>query len=301
MRVPSEVPLNHVLSFPLELSTGNTLTRVEYRYSRSDAPAGAWRHAGDYASGKRNVDVHGRDLPKDLKPGEKLRVDFRAYNGESYSPEVASADIAVNTRPSITRDTSDTGPLTFEAEQPLTLPFSISDEDGDALTVLFRIDDDVTWSVVPTSPEPNVIPAELVARAFAAPGIHTVAVTAFDGLEDSAAPVVYEVGYSLPERDLPIKQLGGRQFEVDVSQLGGVPVKLYYQIHDWGRERWGGPISIAKHIRGQTVQFTEKELDDTALGQHSVRCRYEVPDGNFITRWHSWIRWPNFRLDQDAP
>jgi hypothetical protein len=173
----------------------------------------------------------------------------------------------------------------------LTLPFSISDEDGDPLTVLFRIDDDATWSVVPASSEPNVIPAELVARAFSAPGIHTMAVTAFDGLEDSAAPVVYEVGYSLPVRDLPIKPLGKRQFLVNVSSLGGVPVKLWYQIQDWGRERWDGPVSIPATAQLKAIAFTQAELDELLPGGYLLRCRYEIPDGNYITKWHGWTRW----------
>jgi hypothetical protein len=146
---------------------------------------------------------------------------------------------------------------------------------------------------VPTSSEPNVFPAELVARAFSAPGIHTMAVTAFDGLEDSATPIVYELGSSLPVRDLPIRQPDGRQFEIDLSSLGGVPVKLYYQLEDWGRTYWKGPISIPKHVLRQTVPFTNDELMPLLVGIHLLRCRYETPTGHYLTKPFSWRRWNN--------
>jgi hypothetical protein len=69
----------------------------------------------------------------------------------------------------------------------------MSDEDGDALTVLYKIDDDVTWSILPTSSSPNVLPADFVSRVLSTTDGHTVAVTAFDGLEVSEMPVTFAV------------------------------------------------------------------------------------------------------------
>jgi hypothetical protein len=61
----------------------------------------------------------------------------------------------------------------------------VSDEDGDAVTVLYRIGDDVTWSVLATSSEVNVLPADLVSRLVSKPEVQKIEVTAFDGLDVS--------------------------------------------------------------------------------------------------------------------
>jgi hypothetical protein len=70
----------------------------------------------------------------------------------------------------------------------------VSDEDGDAVTVLYRIGDDVTWSVLPTSSKVNVLPADLVSRLVSKPEVQKIEVTAFDGLDVSDEPVPFGVG-----------------------------------------------------------------------------------------------------------
>jgi hypothetical protein len=133
-----------------------------------------------------------------LKPGERLTLEFRAYNGVSYLENAASVNVVVNRPPSITLNTADPSPIAVEAGKPLVLPFSIWDEDGDALTVLYRMDDDVTWSIVPVSSEPNVIPANLVSRVLSTPGVHTLEVAGFDGLELSETPISFELFSAVP-------------------------------------------------------------------------------------------------------
>jgi hypothetical protein len=71
-------------------------------------------------------------------------IDFRAFNGESYSTDLASADTAVNRPPSVTRVSTNNTAVAIEAGKPLTLSFSVSDEESDSLTVLHRLDDDTT-------------------------------------------------------------------------------------------------------------------------------------------------------------
>jgi hypothetical protein len=89
------------------------------------------------------------------------------------------------------RDAGSELTLSAEEGQAVRLPFSVSDEDGDAVTVLYRTDDDVTWSVLPASSEVNVLPASLASRFLAMPGTHTVEVTAFDGLDVSDGSVPF--------------------------------------------------------------------------------------------------------------
>jgi hypothetical protein len=178
--VRSRGPSEGELRFPFALSEKNNLHRGEYRYRRLGYPVGEWRHGGDIGPGRKDVYIRSSDFPADAKPGERIGVDFRVYNGESYSEDAASADIVVNTPPLIEYSTSERSAMTRAEGESLVLPFSISDDDGDALTVLYKIDDDVTWSILPTSSSPNVLPADLVSRVLSGPDSHRVTVTAFD-------------------------------------------------------------------------------------------------------------------------
>jgi hypothetical protein len=91
-------------------------------------------------------------------------------------------------------------PLRPEEGKPLTFPFSVSDADGDAVTVLYRIGDDVTWSVLPTSSDVNVLPADLVSELVSKPEVQKIEVTAFDGLDVSDEPVAFLIkDTGLPE------------------------------------------------------------------------------------------------------
>jgi hypothetical protein len=156
--------------------------RLEYRYRRSGSPAGVGLHCGDIGTGTSEISGSGREFRVDLKPGERVAIDFRPYIGESYSTDLASVDIAVNHRPSITRAIVEDSPLTPEEGKPLMLPFSVSDEDGDAVTVLYRIGDDVAWSVLPRSSGVNVLPPALVPRLVSRSEMQKVEVIALMAL-----------------------------------------------------------------------------------------------------------------------
>jgi hypothetical protein len=199
-RVCSAGPGEGKVRFAIEITGQEKVHRVEYRYRRSGSTEGVWRHCADVHTGRTEVSVSGRELPADLKPGEHIAIDFRAYNGESYSTELASVDIAVNQRPLITRATAEDSPLTPEEGKPLMLPFSVSDEDGDAVIVLYRLGDDVTWSVLPTSSGVNVLPADLVSRLVSRPEVQKIEVIASDGLDASDDTIAFDV---VPDADVP--------------------------------------------------------------------------------------------------
>jgi hypothetical protein len=274
----------------LELPKTNKLTRIEYHYSRSTGPVGPWRHAGDYGPGKNDVYLRRRDMPPDLIPGEHVRVDFRTFDGVSYSADWASADIVVNRPPTITRDSGDTSPITIEAGKPLTLPFSIADEDGDALTVLYRIDDDVTWSVVPSSSAPNVVPANLVSRALSAPGAHTLQVTAFDGLEDSVSPLQYELIRSANRWfDFDCQPDRRRNFKLRVADF--TPCTMRYSIDG---KAWSEPTQFYKGVRGVNFRIPDDVWNKLPSGQHELEFSFvpEVTGQAFVTPRY-WFQVPN--------
>jgi hypothetical protein len=173
------------LVFPVEIAGQEGANRVEYRWRRSGQPDSDWFHGGDFPPGRREVHVSGLDFPSDAKQGERIVVEFRTFNGESYSTELTSAEIAVNTPPSITLATTYEWPVRPEAGKPLVLPFSVSDEDGDAVTLLYRIGDDVSWSTAQTASGEAVLPVDVVSRLLSTPDIPKVEVAAFDGLEVS--------------------------------------------------------------------------------------------------------------------
>jgi hypothetical protein len=167
----------------MEIIRQEGVHRIEYRYRHSDLRESIWRHCGDFGPGHSEVVLHGRQFPADLKPGERFAVQFRAYNGENYSMDLVSMDIIVNMRPVIAQATPDESPLTVEEGKTLTLPLSASDGDGDNVTFLYRIGDDVTWSVLPTSSGGIVFPADLASRVVSTLEGRRVEVIASDGLD----------------------------------------------------------------------------------------------------------------------
>jgi hypothetical protein len=114
------------MRFLIQVTGEGGVRRLEYRYRRSGSPAGVWLRCGDIATGRSEISVSGREFPVDVKPGERIAIEFRAYNGESYSADLASVDIAVNQRPSIARAAVEEPSRTPEEGKPLTLPFSVS-------------------------------------------------------------------------------------------------------------------------------------------------------------------------------
>jgi hypothetical protein len=72
-----------------------------------------------------------------------------------------------------------------EAWNRLALPFSVSDEDGEAVTQLYRIGENVSWSSAATWSGEAVLPAEVVSGLFSMREASKVEVAAFDGLEVS--------------------------------------------------------------------------------------------------------------------
>jgi hypothetical protein len=106
-RVRSGGPGEGEVRFSIEVTGQEGVHRVEYRYRRPGSTGSVWRRCGDFRAGPSEVLMSGREFPLNVKPGERSVIDFRAYNGESYSTDLASADIAVNQRPSVARATAD--------------------------------------------------------------------------------------------------------------------------------------------------------------------------------------------------
>jgi hypothetical protein len=261
-RVRSSGPGEADLVFPLEIAGHEGANRVEYRWRRSGQAESAWRHGGDFGPGRKEVHVSGLDFPVDAKPGERMVVEFRTFNGDSYSRELTSAEIAVNRPPSVTRATTEESSLGPEAGKPFVLPFSVSDEDGDAVTLLYRIGDDVSWSAAATTSGEAVLPADVVSRLLSMPDEHKVEVAAFDGLELSPFPEWYEDLPSVAVGGCPAKPADGLQ-EISSDVLGSGFVQL------WHAE--GCSTFILKFTRSTNLTLSYK------LDNYHVSLVTEVP------------------------
>jgi hypothetical protein len=175
------------------------------------------------------------------------------------------------------------------------LPFSVSDEDGDAVTVLYRVDDDVAWSVLPTASGQSVLPVDVVSRLVGSPEQHKVEVTAFDGLE--VTPFVW------PWQSAPFQEFTGmKKMKGDLKYLGTLLVSnTLYALH-WQRD-WPqfwiqclppGPFNMAYSLDGKGysryvqdkpapyVRFAlpVNVVDGLSIGNHTIRFFIEKLDGS---------------------
>jgi hypothetical protein len=160
----------------------------------------------------------------------------------------------------------------------------VSDEDGDALTLLYRIDDDVAWSTLPTVSGQAVLPADVVSRSLSAPGVHTLEAAAFDGFELSALPIGpvqrYPTGTSHlgvltdpsnPDRIWPIHHLSDPPTWY-LPLNGLAPCRVAYQIDsqpysDWYEVRAGA----AGRITVQQIKLFPKQIQPLSIGEHTIR------------------------------
>jgi hypothetical protein len=292
-RVRSNGPGEAGMVFQLEITGHDEANRVEYRWRRLGHPESGWRHAGDFGPGRKDLRLRGGDFPGDAKQGERIAVEFRTFNGESYSTDFASAEIAVNRPPSITLATAFESP---EAGKPLALPFSVSDEDGDAVTVLYRVDDDVAWSVLPTASGQSVLPADVVSRLVATPEQHKVEVTAFDGLE--VTPFVVWPWQSGASREFTVVETQPENTEaVGFTKVGGRGLLGVFWRRDWpqfylaihGRITFNMGYALdGKAYSPRYVQATPakqvrfalpiKVVDELSLGNHTILFYFEKLD-----------------------
>jgi hypothetical protein len=134
---------------------------------------------------------------------------------------------------------------TFSEGQPVALPFSVSDDDGDEVNVMYKFKGDAEWSAAPVSSALNVFPYDLLARGLATAEASALHLTAFDGLEDSESPLVlgsdtgsWELSLSVfpTSRDVATYILGkvpeaDRTYKLTISGPGS-PFFVWYAVDD---------------------------------------------------------------------
>jgi hypothetical protein len=291
-RIRSTGPISSDLTFPVEITDTSNLVRVEYRYRRPGYPVGPWTFGGDFGPGRSDVVLQFEDWPRALAQGECITFEFRAFNGGNFSANSAFAGVTVNNRPYLSDSAGQAVDVVPMAGAPLSLPFSATDADGDALTVLYRVGDDATWSVLEAPHGPIVLPATLVSRAFSAQaGERVIELTAFDGLELAATAVRIRTPVEchpqvIISNHVPSVQVNMRTFCGDFTSKKG---QFFYAID--GAPDYTGPVKTTGTAE-RTFEMDHKQYCRLTAGNHWIRLKFWPKDDaskTYFTDEHEFI------------